>query len=86
MTEDRNWILGGPAAAELSGPTKALAELYLRKGGGDPLIALVVACETIGVMAGAVSRGMVRGGVQREALEEALSTIERAQRPIKKRR
>lgn len=75
MIGDRHWYLGGPAAGSLPPMVKALAEHCLRQGGGDPLVALVAACELIGAMSPAVARGMVRGSADRAAVAEVMAIV-----------
>ena len=50
-----------PDGATCDPATKALAERYIGAAGGDPVLAVLLACQDVLVLQGAASHGMMHG-------------------------
>lgn len=81
MREDRVWIIGGADAVRLAAPVKAAGEFFLEESGGDPLVALLLPCETLNLMRPGYSWGMAWGKAGASLVAEALDVICKADRP-----
>lgn len=82
MSDERQqWSLQGEGAARLPADVRALAEHWLTRHDGDPLLALLDACRAVGVLRSATSYGILRAGlVAGGEIMEALDVMARAGR------